>query len=68
MKNLREDPITIDDDPISVEDILSPAEAISIKIKSYTMDDVQGQHFCKPSTSTIDEAQDMHFRPSPHES
>jgi hypothetical protein len=38
MNNLREDPITIDNDPISVEDVLSPAEAISIKIKSDTID------------------------------
>ena len=34
MKNLWEDPIKIDKDLISVEDILSPAEAISNKIKS----------------------------------
>jgi hypothetical protein len=28
MKNLREDPIEIEKDPISLEDILSPAEVI----------------------------------------
>jgi hypothetical protein len=33
MKNLREDPIEIEKDPISLEDILSPAEAVSPKIK-----------------------------------
>jgi hypothetical protein len=41
MKNLREDPIEIVKDPISLEDILSPAEAISTKIKSDAMNNVQ---------------------------
>jgi hypothetical protein len=43
MKNLRED-------PISLEDILSPAEAIPTKIKLDAMNDVQGLYFRKPST------------------
>jgi hypothetical protein len=34
MKNLREDPIEIEKYPILLKDILSPAEAISNKIKS----------------------------------
>jgi hypothetical protein len=52
MKNLREDPITIEEDPISLEDILSPTDAISDTIKSDAMNDVQGMHFCKPPTDT----------------
>jgi hypothetical protein len=50
MKNLREDPIKIVKDPILLEDILSPAEAISTKIKSDAMNNVQGLYFRKPST------------------
>jgi hypothetical protein len=79
MKNLCEDPIkidedpipledpgTIDEDPISLEDILSPTEAISTKIKSDAMNHVQGTHFSRLSTDSITNAQNMHFRqPSP---
>jgi hypothetical protein len=50
MKNLREDPIEIVKDPILLEDILSPAETISTKIKSDAMNDVQDLYFRKPST------------------
>jgi hypothetical protein len=55
MKNLREDPIEIEKDPISLDDILSPAEAISTKIKSDAMNDVQGLYFRKPSTETMED-------------
>jgi hypothetical protein len=37
MKNLRGDPIEIVKDPTLLEDILSPAEAISTNIKSDAM-------------------------------
>jgi hypothetical protein len=62
MKNLREDPIEIEKDPISLEDILSPAEAISTKIKSDAMNDVQGLYFRKPSTETMEDEQGSHFK------
>jgi hypothetical protein len=55
MKNLREDPIEIVKDPILLEDILSPAEAISTKIKSDAMNKVQDLYFCKPSTETMED-------------
>jgi hypothetical protein len=45
MKNLREDPIETEKDPILLEDILSPAGAISTKIKSDAMNDIQGLYF-----------------------
>jgi hypothetical protein len=62
MKNLHEDPVEIEKDPISLEDILSPAEAISAKIKSDAMNDVQGLYFRKPSTETMDDEQGSHFK------
>jgi hypothetical protein len=62
MKNLREDPIEIVKDPISLEDILSPTEAISTKIKSDAMNDVQGLYFRKPSTETMEDEQGSHFK------
>jgi hypothetical protein len=62
MKNLREDPIEIEKYPISLEAILSPAEAISTKIKSDAMNDVQGLYFRKPSTETMEDEQGSHFK------
>jgi hypothetical protein len=62
MKNLREDPIEIEKDPIPLEDILSPAEAISTKIKSDAMNKVQGLYFRKPSTETMEDEQGSHFK------
>jgi hypothetical protein len=62
MKNLREDPITIEDDPISLEDILSPADAISNTIKSDAMKDIQELHFRKPPTDTPTDSQNLHFK------
>jgi hypothetical protein len=62
MKNLREDPIEIEQDPISLEDILSPAEAISTKIKSDAMNDIQGLYFHKPSKETMEDEQGSHFK------
>jgi hypothetical protein len=62
MKNLRDDPITIEEDPISMEDILSPADAISNTIKSDAMNNVQGKHFRKPSTNTTTDSQNLHFK------
>jgi hypothetical protein len=62
MKNLREDPIETVKDLISLEDILSPAEAISTKIKSNAMKDVQGLYFRKPSTETMEDEQVSHFK------
>jgi hypothetical protein len=62
MKNLRKDPIEIEKDPILLDDILSPAEAISTKIKSDAMNDVQGLYFCKPSTETMEDEQSSHFK------
>jgi hypothetical protein len=62
MKNLREDPITIEEDPISLEDILSPTDAISNTIKSDAMKDVQGTHFRKPPTDTPTDSQILHFK------
>jgi hypothetical protein len=53
MKNLCEDPIEIVKDPISLEDILSPAQAISTKIKSDAMNEVQDLYFRKPLTETM---------------
>jgi hypothetical protein len=55
MKNLRED-------PIEIEDILSPAEAISNKIKSDAMNDVQELYFRKPSTETMEDEQGSDFK------
>jgi hypothetical protein len=65
MKNLREDPIEIVKDPISLEDILSPAETISTKIKSDAMNGVQGLYFCKRSTETMEDEQGSHFKQTP---
>jgi hypothetical protein len=62
MKNLREDPIEIEKVPISLEDILSPAEAISTKIKSDAMNNVQGLYFRNPSTETMEDEQGSHFK------
>jgi hypothetical protein len=62
MKNLCEDPIEIEKDPISLEDILSPAEAISTKIKSDAMNNVQDLYFCKPTTETMEDEQCSHFK------
>jgi hypothetical protein len=62
MKNLREDPIEIVKDPISLEDILSPAEAISTNIKSDAMNEVQDLYFRKPSTETMEDKQASHFK------
>jgi hypothetical protein len=61
MKNLREDPIKIEKDPILLEDILSPAEAISNKIKSDDMNKVQDLYFRKLSTETMEDEQGSHF-------
>jgi hypothetical protein len=55
MKNLREDPIGIEKDPISLDDSLSPAEATSTKIKSDAMNDVQGLYFREPTTETMED-------------
>jgi hypothetical protein len=55
MKNLREDLIETEKDPISLDDILSPAEAISTKIKSNGMNDVQGLYFRMPTTETMED-------------
>jgi hypothetical protein len=57
MKNLCEDPIEIVKDPISLEEILPPAEAISTEIRSDAMNDVQGLYFRKPSTETMEDEQ-----------
>jgi hypothetical protein len=62
MKNLREDPIEIVKDPISLEDILSLAEAISTNIKSDAMNNVQDLYFRKPLTVTMEDEQGSHFR------
>jgi hypothetical protein len=62
MKNLREDPIEIVKDPILLEDILSPAEAISTNIKSNAMNDVQDLYFRKPSIETMEDEQSSHFK------
>jgi hypothetical protein len=62
MKNLREDPITIEEDPISLEDILSPTDAISNTIKSDAMNDVQGMHYRKPSTDTTTRFTELAFQ------
>jgi hypothetical protein len=58
----REDPIEIEKYPISLEDILSLAEAISTKIKSNAMNDIQGLYFSKPSTETMEDEQAFHFK------
>jgi hypothetical protein len=67
MKNLREDPIELDKDLLSVEDILSPADAISAQIKSDTLNDVQDSYFQKASTDMMNDVQGSHFQklPSP---
>jgi hypothetical protein len=62
MKNLREDPIETEKDPILLEHILSPAEAISTKIKSDAMNDVHGLYFRKPLTETMEDEQGSHFK------
>jgi hypothetical protein len=62
MKNLWENPIKIDEDPILLEDILSHTDAISTTIKSDVMNDVQGMHFRKPSTNTMTDSQNLHFK------
>jgi hypothetical protein len=49
-------------DPISLKDILSPAEAISTKVKSDAMNDVQGLYFRKPLTETMEDEQGSHFK------
>ena len=49
MRNLREDPITITDDLILEEDILSPADDILNKDKIGAEEDIQGMHFRKPN-------------------
>jgi hypothetical protein len=48
-------------DPILLEDILSPAEAISTKIKSDAMNEVQDLYFRKPLTETMDDEQGSHL-------
>jgi hypothetical protein len=60
MKNLREDLIEIEKDPVSLEHILSPAEAISTKIKSDATDPTAPsaelqQHFLKTRDTHIAE-------------
>jgi hypothetical protein len=62
MKNIRDDLIEIEKDLISLEDILSPAEAISNKIKSNDMNEVQELYFRKPSTETMEDEQGSHFK------
>jgi hypothetical protein len=64
LKNLREDPIELDKDLIQVEDILSPADAISNQIKSDASNDVQDSYFQKPSTSMMYANQGSHFQQS----
>jgi hypothetical protein len=64
LKNLREDPIELDRDLMQVEDILSPADAISNQIKSDALNDVQDSYFQKPSTSMMDDDQGSHFKQS----
>jgi hypothetical protein len=54
--------IEIEKDPISLEDILSPAEAISTKIKSDAMNDARGLYFRKPSTETMEDEQGSDFK------
>jgi hypothetical protein len=67
MKNLREDLIELDKDLLSVEDILSPADAISAQINSDALHDVQDSSFQKPSTGMMTDDQGSHFQqlPSP---
>jgi hypothetical protein len=62
MKNLREDPLVPDTDLLSVEDILSPAEAISNQIKSDALNDVQNSYFEKPSAGMMDDEQGTYFQ------
>jgi hypothetical protein len=62
LKNLQEDPLEIDTDLMSVEDILSPAEVISNQIKSYALNDVQNSYLQKPSAGIMDDEQDAHFQ------
>jgi hypothetical protein len=62
MKNLREDPVEIEKDPISLDDIVSPAEAISTKIKSDAMNDVQGLYFREPTRETMEDEQGSYFK------
>jgi hypothetical protein len=64
LKNLREDPIELDKDLMQVEDILSPADAISNQIKSDALNDVQDSYFQKPSTSMINDNQGSHSKQS----
>jgi hypothetical protein len=64
LKKLREDPIELDKDLMPVEDILSPANAISNQIKSDALNDVQDSYFQKSSTSMMDDDQGSHFKQS----
>jgi hypothetical protein len=64
LKNLQEDPIELDKDLMQVEDILSPANAISNQIKSDALNDVQDSYFQKPSTSMMDDDQGSLFEQS----
>jgi hypothetical protein len=57
MRNLREDPITITDDLILEEDILSPADDILNRTKVGAEEDIQGMHFRKPTDD-----QSSHFQ------
>jgi hypothetical protein len=67
MKNLREDPIELDKDLLSVKDILSPADTISAQITSDALNGVQDSYFQKPSTGMMNDDQGSHFQqlPSP---
>jgi hypothetical protein len=49
MRNLREDPITINEDLILEEGILSPPDDILNRTKTNAWEDVQGMHFRKPA-------------------
>jgi hypothetical protein len=49
---------------MQVEDILSPADAISNQIKSDALNDVQDSYFQKTSTSMINDDQGSHFKQS----
>jgi hypothetical protein len=62
MKNLQEDPVELDKNLLSVEDILSPADAISTQIKSGALNDVQSSYFKAPSARKMDADQGSHFQ------
>jgi hypothetical protein len=49
---------------MQVEDILSPADAISNQIKSDALNDMQNSYFQKPSMSMMDDDQGSHFKQS----